>query len=171
MLIGLMSLPNQVVFIQFHPVTYLVKLNIEMSMASLITRLARGDNPDDFYPSNSASGGHSHSGPSHHTGHAPWANQGNTVQLTHRSKVVAGDSDDDAASIERAGTGIHRRTDIEVKVEGLENKKHDSYKMRDGGRGRNTDDEFPLTQDAGHPKQMIRIDERQRQSSTISRDS
>ncbi|EFQ31881.1 hypothetical protein CGRA01v4_13044 [Colletotrichum graminicola] len=41
MLIGLMSLPNQVVYIQFHPVAYMVKLNIEMSMASLITRLSK----------------------------------------------------------------------------------------------------------------------------------
>ncbi|KAK2060407.1 hypothetical protein LY76DRAFT_625208 [Colletotrichum caudatum] len=41
MLIGLMSLPNQVVYVQFHPVAYMVKLNIEMSMASLITRLAK----------------------------------------------------------------------------------------------------------------------------------
>ncbi|KAK2017158.1 hypothetical protein LZ32DRAFT_644583 [Colletotrichum eremochloae] len=42
MLIGLMSLPNQVVYVQFHPVAYMVKLNIEMSMASLITRLSKG---------------------------------------------------------------------------------------------------------------------------------
>lgn len=41
MLIGLMSLQNQVVYIQFHPVAYMVKLNIEMSMAGLITKLAR----------------------------------------------------------------------------------------------------------------------------------
>src|SRR4051812_19511765 len=42
MLIGLMSLKNQVVYVQFHPVAYMVKLNIEMSMARLITKLARG---------------------------------------------------------------------------------------------------------------------------------
>jgi len=36
-----MSLKNQVVYTQFHPVAYTVKLNIEMSMASLITKLAR----------------------------------------------------------------------------------------------------------------------------------
>jgi hypothetical protein len=42
MLICLMSLKNQVVYIQFHPVAYMVKLNIELSMASLITKLARG---------------------------------------------------------------------------------------------------------------------------------
>lgn len=31
MLIGLMSLPNQNAYIQFHPVAYMAKLNIEMS--------------------------------------------------------------------------------------------------------------------------------------------
>lgn len=31
MLIGLMSLPNQNTYIQFHPVVYMAKLNIEMS--------------------------------------------------------------------------------------------------------------------------------------------
>ncbi|KAJ6436991.1 prokaryotic phospholipase A2-domain-containing protein [Purpureocillium lavendulum] len=51
MLIGLMSLPNQVVYIQFHPVTYMIKLNIEMSMADLITRLACGRNSDIYLPS------------------------------------------------------------------------------------------------------------------------
>ena len=47
MLIGLMFLENGLVFVQFHPVTYMVKLNIEMSMASLITRLARGSSHID----------------------------------------------------------------------------------------------------------------------------
>lgn len=46
MLICLMSLKNQVVYIQFHPVAYMVKLNIEMEMASLITKLARGSVDD-----------------------------------------------------------------------------------------------------------------------------
>ena len=46
MLIGLMSLPNQVVYVQFHPVAYMVKLNIEMSMANLIKKLAK-DSIDD----------------------------------------------------------------------------------------------------------------------------
>ncbi|KAK0755864.1 hypothetical protein N5P37_011540 [Trichoderma harzianum] len=54
MLIGLMSLPNQVVYIQFHPVTYMVKLNIEMSMAELITKLAKGENSDMQMPSTSS---------------------------------------------------------------------------------------------------------------------
>ncbi|THX10446.1 hypothetical protein D6D13_05439 [Aureobasidium pullulans] len=40
MLLGLMALPNQVVYIQFHPVAYMVKLYIEMSMADLIVKVA-----------------------------------------------------------------------------------------------------------------------------------
>ncbi|KAK2033989.1 hypothetical protein LX32DRAFT_679335 [Colletotrichum zoysiae] len=75
MLIGLMSLPNQVVYIQFHPVAYMVKLNIEMSMASLITRLARDRDSGMEFSSLSYSHGPSGSrrtGPTpdgHPTGH------------------------------------------------------------------------------------------------------
>lgn len=50
LLIGLMFLPNQVVYVQFHPVVYMVKLNIEMSMASLVVRLARGKPQNDMNP-------------------------------------------------------------------------------------------------------------------------
>ena len=39
-----MFLPNPMVYIQFHPVTYVVKLNIELRMASLIRKLARDSN-------------------------------------------------------------------------------------------------------------------------------
>lgn len=46
LLIGLMSLPNQQVFMLIQPVVYLGKLNIEMSMASLIIKLARSDRSD-----------------------------------------------------------------------------------------------------------------------------
>lgn len=53
MLIGLMSLPNQIVYVQFHPVAYMVKLNIEMTMADLITKLARSENSDMNMPSTS----------------------------------------------------------------------------------------------------------------------
>jgi hypothetical protein len=42
-----MFLPNPVVYIQFHPVVYIVKLNIEMSMASLVVKLARGRSGSD----------------------------------------------------------------------------------------------------------------------------
>ncbi|KAF5125193.1 hypothetical protein E5D57_009880 [Metarhizium anisopliae] len=41
------------VCMDFHPVAYMVKLNIEMSMADLITRLARCENADTYLPSTS----------------------------------------------------------------------------------------------------------------------
>ncbi|KAB8212810.1 hypothetical protein BDV33DRAFT_186102 [Aspergillus novoparasiticus] len=41
LLIGLMSLQNQLVYIQFHPVVYVAKLNIELAMADLLKEAAR----------------------------------------------------------------------------------------------------------------------------------
>lgn len=42
MIIGAMSIPNGFVYAMFHPLAYLVKLNIEMSMAHLIKTIALG---------------------------------------------------------------------------------------------------------------------------------
>ena len=44
-----MSMKNQLVYIQFHPLAYTVKLNIELSMAALIAKLVRGV-PNDTTP-------------------------------------------------------------------------------------------------------------------------
>lgn len=41
LIIAMMSLPNTFVYMQFHPLAYIVKLNIEMSMADLIGKIAR----------------------------------------------------------------------------------------------------------------------------------
>lgn len=43
MLLGLLSLPHELLHVQFHPAVYMVKLSIEMALANLITRLARGN--------------------------------------------------------------------------------------------------------------------------------
>ncbi|KAI1752482.1 hypothetical protein F4782DRAFT_530348 [Xylaria castorea] len=40
-IIMMMSLPNTFVYMQFHPLSYIVKLNIELSMADLVGRIAR----------------------------------------------------------------------------------------------------------------------------------
>ncbi|KAM5353166.1 hypothetical protein ACJZ2D_016943 [Fusarium nematophilum] len=56
LIISMMSLKNTFVYMQFHPLAYIVKLNIEMSMAELIARVARKQGhkgPSD--------GGYSHS--------------------------------------------------------------------------------------------------------------
>ncbi|OLN83289.1 hypothetical protein CCHL11_03028 [Colletotrichum chlorophyti] len=40
-LIGIMSLPNTLIYAQFHPLAYLLKLHIEMGMADLIAKVVR----------------------------------------------------------------------------------------------------------------------------------
>ncbi|CAM1502595.1 Fc.00g073710.m01.CDS01 [Cosmosporella sp. VM-42] len=50
-LIGLMSLPSGLVYLQFHPVAYLLKLQIEMVMADLITKIVRATSVDGGYSS------------------------------------------------------------------------------------------------------------------------
>ena len=44
LIIGTMSLKNGFVYMQFHPLAYTVKLNIEMSMANLIRKVANKKN-------------------------------------------------------------------------------------------------------------------------------
>jgi hypothetical protein len=44
-----MILPNTMVYIQYHPVTYMVKLNIEIKLASLIHKLAKDSNISDMH--------------------------------------------------------------------------------------------------------------------------
>ncbi|KFA46013.1 hypothetical protein S40293_08776 [Stachybotrys chartarum IBT 40293] len=44
LIIATMSLNNTFVYMQFHPLAYIVKLNIEMSMADLIGKIARNKN-------------------------------------------------------------------------------------------------------------------------------
>ncbi|KAM5341881.1 hypothetical protein ACJ41O_014912 [Fusarium nematophilum] len=55
LLIAMMSLPNDIVYLQFHPLAYLVKLHIEMNMAELITKVVKASNPNGYDYSNSRS--------------------------------------------------------------------------------------------------------------------
>ncbi|KAM0489655.1 hypothetical protein ACHAP8_012350 [Fusarium lateritium] len=59
LLIAMMSLPNDIVYLQFHPLAYLVKLHIEMNMAELITKVVKASNPSGYDYSGSRSGGKS----------------------------------------------------------------------------------------------------------------
>ncbi|KAH7312651.1 hypothetical protein B0I35DRAFT_356415 [Stachybotrys elegans] len=47
LIIAMMSLENTFVYMQFHPLAYIVKLNIEMSMASLIAKIAKSSGHND----------------------------------------------------------------------------------------------------------------------------
>ncbi|CAM1505176.1 Fc.00g108130.m01.CDS01 [Cosmosporella sp. VM-42] len=49
LLIAMMSLPNDIVYLQFHPLAYLVKLHIEMNMADLITKVVKASNPTGYH--------------------------------------------------------------------------------------------------------------------------
>jgi len=40
LLIGMMSMANQLIYVQFHPLCFMVKLNIELSMADMISKVA-----------------------------------------------------------------------------------------------------------------------------------
>ncbi|KAJ9662585.1 hypothetical protein H2198_001257 [Neophaeococcomyces mojaviensis] len=67
LIISMMNLKNSFVYTQFHPLAYIVKLNIELTMASLITKIAK--QPGGIYGS---SGRLAHSdatkaGQTHHT--------------------------------------------------------------------------------------------------------
>ncbi|KAK8097138.1 hypothetical protein PG999_013082 [Apiospora kogelbergensis] len=44
-LIGSMSLPSGLIYIQFHPLTYLIKLHIELNLAELIAKVVQASNP------------------------------------------------------------------------------------------------------------------------------
>lgn len=55
-LIGMMSLPNSAVYIQFHPLTYLVKLHIEMNIADLISKIVKATNHLGEYKTNKRGG-------------------------------------------------------------------------------------------------------------------
>src|SRR3954452_40080 len=66
MLIALMQLKNAQIYVQFHPLVYMVKLNIELSMATLIKKLARAsveDNRNEFNNSSSDHRSHAHNPP------------------------------------------------------------------------------------------------------------
>lgn len=119
MLIGLMFLKNQVVYIQFHPVAYIVKLNIEMSMASLVVRLARGQPQNDMYPEekfNSSSRGGPHVRSDLRSGHHTNI-QSVKMQQHKKNTVLSGNDSDESLG------GIHCQTDLNVVVERIETKK------------------------------------------------
>ncbi|KAI9163851.1 hypothetical protein HJFPF1_05479 [Paramyrothecium foliicola] len=148
MLIGLMSFPNQIVYIQFHPVAYMVKLNIEMSMAKLITRLARrqdNDMTDSHHRTNERSG---HDAPSGSTG---WGRP-HGVELTQRSRIVAEDPEQGPeGSLDNSDDGgIRKKTEFVVEVE--TKRKASSQGSAMGDHVQHVDDEIPLTANAGHPK-------------------
>ncbi|KHJ30428.1 hypothetical protein EV44_g6400 [Erysiphe necator] len=50
LIIGTMSLQNSDVYVQFHPMAYMVKLNIEMAMTELMAKVSCSSNPSSNAP-------------------------------------------------------------------------------------------------------------------------
>ncbi|OLN92776.1 hypothetical protein CCHL11_06731 [Colletotrichum chlorophyti] len=154
MLIGLMSLPNQVVYIQFHPVAYMVKLNIEMSMASLITRLAKDHESGLRFNSLSYSNAHSNGQRTNPNPDVHTSQHETGLKSFHKASVGA--SDRDLEAISNAGSGIHRRVDVEIRVESPKSPEVPSFGSQgeDSASGSSfyrVDDEDSLTGHPGHP--------------------
>lgn len=148
MLVALLSLPNELVYIQFHPVCYMVKLNIEMSMASLITRLATGKS-DANYSSQSGLG-YANNRPT--MGGTMFHNKGKSdvgLKYLAQSKSKL----DTVEEITGDKGGINRRDDYEVTI-------HQESPSSTMGRRHSTprvwmkdmEDEMSLTSNPGHPR-------------------
>jgi hypothetical protein len=158
MLICLMSLKNQVVYIQFHPVAYMVKLNIEMSMASLIKKLAKASVDDrdrhNIESMNNIYSLHDHT--SNQTATASAANKLKSGNHTSASVARLGRPGPAAKDFD----GIHTTTEVHVKVEqvpsdaesvsdvgiydGFDRRHHGSAAAVQGQQ-RRSDDELPLS--------------------------
>lgn len=145
MLIGLMFLKNQIVYIQFHPVVYMVKLNIEMTMASLVVRLARGqtDNDMDLHEFGQSSSGpdKSQSRNPQFSAHQRSFHLASATGATPGHARNGGGSDDDLK-------GIHFRTDFQVVSEEVEPKDGSSSSKSSAELPRSMfGDETPLHKD------------------------
>jgi len=110
MLIGLMFLKNPMVYTQFHPVAYMVKLNIEMTMASLIRKLAQASISEREGRSMGYSNEYSTHGSSHNHTHAGSRaiNSGN-----HAFARAQGRKSSDA-NIELGDRHIHTKTTVRI---------------------------------------------------------
>jgi hypothetical protein len=118
MLIGLMFLKNGLVYVQFHPVAYMVKLNIEMSMAALIAKLARqsiGPNVNEF-------GTHLTT-----TSHGHGATGGIRSAIAHPLQATS-NRDEQGGPRSPDQQKIHTTTDIYVRSETAGGRHHQQHK-------------------------------------------
>ncbi|RFN48698.1 hypothetical protein FIE12Z_7017 [Fusarium flagelliforme] len=134
LLIAMMSLPNDIVYVQFHPLAYLVKLHIEMNMADLIIKVVKASNGNGYDYSGSKSGStqpKQKSGNKLGKGHIPSAMfiGGN---LTF---VQAGDDDIEMNNLE-GGIQKTTRTEVEVVVKQTRASDSDDRDGSDSGSAR-----------------------------------
>ena len=154
MLIGLMSLPNQVVYVQFHPVAYMVKLNIELSMASLIRRIAKASIDDRDMRNMGHYSLQEHTNTTHTHNNATLKSGNHASASADVGKPIANGAQNDDFD------GIRTTTEVRVKVEKVPSIDGDSVSdtgVYDGfdrrphehtahsSQGQRSDDELPLS--------------------------
>ncbi|KAF7554974.1 hypothetical protein G7Z17_g2504 [Cylindrodendrum hubeiense] len=103
-LVGLVSLNSKLIYLSFQPVCYLLKLQIEMTMADLITKVVRssgGNGGDDVYYR------HSSGGKSRSDGTAGKSTFSNTLSKGHNATFRGGNTT-------QVGVGDH---DSEIELE------------------------------------------------------
>ncbi|KAG8165002.1 hypothetical protein KVR01_005277 [Diaporthe batatas] len=147
LLIGLMSLPNQSVFMLFHPLVYTAKLNIEMTMASLIVKLAQNDRSDAYFANS-----HSHSTPHHRNSQLRGRTQNErevALKTFTESRVRASFSNgSDEAQAPFPNGGIQRTREFQITVHHSNSGSIDETKEYPTG----DHDEAWLTRNPGHPR-------------------
>lgn len=149
LLIGLMSLPNQAVFMLFHPLVYTAKLNIEMTMASLIVKLARSGRADAHEPETTSHTGHHRGGPKSAAAHDAPNEREVALKTFTESKIRAsysGNSDEAGEPVPSGG--IQRTREFQVTVHRTSNSLDEDAKEAGGPH----DDEAWLTRYPGHPR-------------------
>ncbi|OBS17811.1 hypothetical protein FPOA_09541 [Fusarium poae] len=112
LLIAMMSLPNDIVYVQFHPLAYLVKLHIEMNMADLIIKVVKASNGNGYDYSGSKSGStqpKQKSGNKLGKGHIPSA-------MFIGGNLTLCQAGDDDIEMNRLEGGIQKTTRTEVEV-------------------------------------------------------
>ncbi|KAF4957349.1 hypothetical protein FSARC_11348 [Fusarium sarcochroum] len=95
-LVGLMSLPSSLVYLSFHPVCYLLKLQIEMKMAELITKIVRSTSnrsDDMYYPRSGTNPGKMTGTTSKTKGSLNQSGVHGTLQGNHAIHIKGGDRD------------------------------------------------------------------------------
>lgn len=157
MLIGLMSLPNQVVYIQFHPVAYMVKLNIEMTMANLITHLARNGTNDVHMGTLSESDKRRQFGGTDE-------NRSRDIGLKSFTRSRARHDPDAVTDHDLAHSGgIQRTLDVAVTVHQAHPNDRKGHVMF-----HDTEDEMPLTNHPGHPTGSVKEVDGRSSSASVS---
>lgn len=116
-----MSFNNPFIYVQFHPLTYLLKLAIEMSLADLIARVARAsnsglglgpdDDDDDSYGNTNLT--YLSTGPRHRHHHAKSPVAGGPPVMVNEISSGGGDGGQDGDDLELGG-GITKTVDMEV---------------------------------------------------------